>query len=94
MEREQCGCKKRGRIGAVGNERWGIWKTGRRRYRIWETRKRKGYDREKVEEGIRMWKRGRYKDVGKRGEEGVDGGSEKKEGYRDGKRGRERHEYV
>lgn len=21
------------RTGAVGNERWGIWKTGRRRYR-------------------------------------------------------------
>lgn len=63
---------------------------------IWETRKRKGYDREKIEEGYGCGKegKGRYKDMGKWGEKDVDGGSEKKEGYRDGKRGRERHEDV
>lgn len=32
-EREEYGCKKKGRIGAVGNERWGIWKMGRGRHR-------------------------------------------------------------
>lgn len=49
---------------------------------IWEMRKRKGYG----------WGKGRCKDVGKWGEKDV--GSEEKEGYGDGKRGRERHRDV
>lgn len=49
--------RKGGNLGLWEMRDGGYGRLGEGVIGIWETRKRKGYDREKVEEGIWMWKR-------------------------------------